>query len=218
MIWGDIVKEQQMIIIGIVENTLERTTFRLLKKMFFISNYVLYYENQHRNMAILNKENNIIFIIDISPNLIIPLKEIGIDFNILIHTFLNKEDYENQNLQQLFSKSDYVIINCDEDKWNYLLDNNIKSIVITYGFNNKATINPSSYNIDDIMELNICFQREIKGMNNVTIEPFELPIKIRSTEKLDIYPVIATITCILLLGIDELSMDNFMYSHVNLIK
>lgn len=209
---------QHMITIGIVENSRERTTFKFLKEIFAIFNYELCYENKTRSIAVLNKKNNIIFISDIKSNLISPITEIGIDFNILIHTFLNPNDYKNKNLQKLFSRSEYAIINSDEEKWNYLFNDNIKPIVITYGFNNKATINPSSYNIDDLIELNICFQREIKIMNGTMIEPFELPIKIHSGEKLDIYPVISAITCVLLLGIDKFSMDNLIVSNINIVK
>lgn len=203
-------REYQMIIIGIVENSKDRTTFNLLKEIFTISNYRIYYENKSESMVVLNKENINIIIMDIKINLVSSIEKIGFDFNILIHTFLDPKDYENHKVQRLFSESEYIIINCDEEKWTYLLNDNTKPIVITYGFNNKATINPSSYNIHDLIETNICFQREIERIDNTVIEPFELPVKIYSREKLDIYSVISTITCGLLLGIDKFSIDTLM--------
>lgn len=175
-----------------------------------MSNYTTYYENEFESMAVFNKENNNVMIVDIKSNLISPIQDIGFDFNILIHTFLSHDEYENQRLHKLFSKPEYIIINSDEEKWTYLLSDNIKPVVITYGFNNKATINPSSYDIHDLIEVNICFQREIKRINGIIIEPFELPIKIYSKEKLDIYSVIATITCGLLIGVDKFPIDSFM--------
>lgn len=203
-------REYQMIIIGIVENSKDKTTFNLLKEIFTISNYRIYYENKSESMVVLNKENINIIIMDIKINLVSSIEKIGFDFNILIHTFLDPKDYENHKVQSLFSESEYIIINCDEEKWTYLLNDNTKPIVITYGFNNKATINPSSYNIHDLIETNICFQREIERIDNTVIEPFELPVKIYSREKLDIYSVISTITCGLLLGIDKFSIDTLM--------
>lgn len=207
-----------MIIIGIVENSKDRITFKLLKEIFTMSGYKIYYENKLESMAVLNKGNTNIIIIDIKSNLISSIENIGFHFNILIHTFLNPRDYENSKLKKLFSESEYIIINCDEERWTYLLNDNIKPIVITYGFNNKATINPSSYNIHDLIETNICFQREIKRIDNTMIEPFELPIKIYSREKLDIYSVISTITCGLLLGVDKFSINTFMNFNTHMVE
>lgn len=211
-------KKQQMIIIGIVEDSQDRTTFKLLKEIFTMSDYGIYYENKRESMVVLNREKNNIIIFDIKSSLVSAIEDIGIDFDILIHTFLNPEDYKNKKIQRLFSESEYIIVNSDEDKWNYLLNDNAKSIVITYGFNNKATINPSSYNIHDLIETNICFQREIRRINGSIIEPFELPIKIYSKEKLDIYSVISTMTCGLLLGIDKFSIDTFMKFNSELMR
>ncbi len=210
-------KKQQMIIIGIVEDSKDRTTFKLLKEIFTMFDYGIYYENKHESMVVLNREKDNIIIFDIKPNLATAIEDIGIDFDIIIHTFLNPEDYKNKKLQRLFSESEYIIVNSDEDKWNYLLNDNVKPIVITYGFNTKATINPSSYNIHDLIEANICFQRQIRRINGSIIEPFELPIKIYSKEKLDIYSVISTMTCGLLLGIDKFSVVTFMKFNNELI-
>ena len=49
------------------------------------------------------------------------------------------------------------------------------------------------------------------AMNGIIIEPFELPIKINSKEKLDIYAVIATIVCGLAIGIDMFSINSYMF-------
>lgn len=210
-------KELQMIIIGIVEDSKKRTTFKLLKEIFTMFGYTIYYENKFESMAVLNKGETNIMIVDIKSDSISSIENIGFEFNILIHTFLNPKGYEKQNLRRLFSQSDYIIINCDEEKWTYLLNNN-KPIVITYGFNNKATINPSSYNIHDLIEANICFQRAIKRIDGTIIEPFELPIKIYSREKLDIYSVIVCIASGLLLGIDKFSLHSFMTFNTKIVN
>lgn len=207
--------QQLMTVIGVVEDSKDRITFKVLKEILIMANYKIYYENKKESMAVLFKENVNITIIDINPKTIKSIEDIGIDFNILIHTFLNPKDYKSKSLKSIFRNSDHIIVNCDEDNWTSLLDNNIESIVITYGFNNKATINPSSYNIHDLIEANICLQREIHTINDSIIEPFELPIKINSTEKLHIYSALATISCGLLLGIDMFSINNFIIFNKN---
>lgn len=202
--------QQLMTVIGVVEDSKDRITFKVLKEILVRANYEIYYENKKESMAVLFKENVNITVIDINPKIIKSIEDIGIDFNILVHTFLNPNDYKNKSLKKIFRNSNHIIMNCDEDDWTSLLDNNIESIVITYGFNNKATINPSSYNIHDLIETNICLQREIHTINDFIIEPFELPIKIDSTEKLHIYSALAIISCSLLLGIDMFSINNFI--------
>lgn len=207
--------QQQMIVIGVVEDSKDRITFKVLKEILIMANYKIYYENRNESMAVLIKENINITIIDINPKIIKSIEEIGIDFNILVHTFLNLKDYKNKSLKKIFRNSDHIIANCDENNWTSLLDNNIESIIITYGFNNKATINPSSYNIHDLIEANICLQREIHTINGDIIEPFELPIRIDSREKLHIYSALAIISCGLLLGIDIFSINPLIIFNKN---
>ena len=89
-------KKQQMIIIGIVEDSKDRTTFKLLKEIFTMFDYGIYYENKHESMVVLNREKDNIIIFDIKPNLATAIEDIGIDFDIIIHTFLNPEDYKNK--------------------------------------------------------------------------------------------------------------------------
>lgn len=194
------VEGQRIILIGVVEESRERITFKLLKEIFAILNYDVIYENKAESMIVLCKECKTLIVMDIKPGIISSIEDIGIDFDIILHTFLNIKDYENKSLKTIFSKAKYIIVNCDEEKWNLLLNDNIKSILITYGFNNKATVNPSSYNNQDLMEAVICFQREVETMDGNVIEPFEFPIKIDTEKKLDIYSVIAIVVCGLVLG------------------
>lgn len=205
------VKQRRMISIGIVENSKTRTTCKLLEEILSLSEYNICYENKEKTILIFSKDNNHILLMDIKPNILPYISAIGIDFNILIPTFLDYVDYENVYLKNLLGNSEYILVNCDEERWTKLLENNTKSLAITYGFNNKATINLSSYNIHEIIEANICLQREIHAMNGIIIEPFELPIKINSKEKLDIYAVIATIVCGLAIGIDMFSINSYMF-------
>ena len=128
--------------------------------------------------------------------------DLGLEFDIIIHTSLNNGIYEKDKLKELVSRSQYIIINSDEDEWIHLLNDNITTIVITYGFNNKASINLSSIDKQDIIEINICVQREIQTINGTIVEPFELPIKIDTKEKVNIYSILSIIACGLVMDKD----------------
>ena len=208
-------KEQKIIVIGVIEEIKNRISFQLLKEILSKFQYKTLYTNSSENIIILNKGYSNILLLDIKEELISSIRNMDIKFNIIIHTFLNTKSYEDPNTKNIFNNSEYIIVNCDEENWNRLLENNLKSIIISYGFNNKASINISSYNIDDIIEGNICFQREIKTINGNIIEPYELPIKINSRDKLDIYGVIATITTSLLMDIDIFSLKDFTRFYIN---
>ncbi|MBU5427332.1 hypothetical protein KQI41_13150 [Tissierella pigra] len=208
-------KEQKIIVIGVIEEIKNRISFQLLKEILSKFQYKTLYTNSSENIIILNKGYSNILLLDIKEELISSIRNMDIKFNIIIHTFLNTKSYEDHNTKNIFNNSEYIIVNCDEENWNRLLENNLKSIIISYGFNNKASINISSYNIDDIIEGNICFQREIKTINGNIIEPYELPIKINSRDKLDIYGVIATITTSLLMDIDIFSLKDFTRFYIN---
>lgn len=87
---------------------------------------------------------------------------------------LNKEVLSNkQYLKQILENSNYLVINSDIHL--RLKDySNIKSLIITYGFNNKATVTASSVTENNIV---ICTQRNIEGVNKKKIEQQESNIK-----------------------------------------
>ncbi len=190
------------LIIGLIEDRIEKNTFELLKKTFTSLGYNENSKTQFNNFSILNKGNNNIFLVDIKASILNSILDLGIEFDIIIHTSLNNGGYENNKLRGLVSKSEYIIINSDEERWVELLNDNITTIVITYGFNNKATINLSSFNKQDIVEANICVQREIQTINRTIVEPFELPIKIDTKENVNIYSILSIIACGLVMGVD----------------
>lgn len=194
---------ERVITIGILEESKERNTFKLLRNLLTDLNFKICYKNIKKNIIILNQNHKIIIIIDIDPYIIDSIDYIGLDFTLLIHTFLEEDNRNTDSLRNIFHRTKNIIINCDEEKWIDLLENNKESIVITYGFNNKATINPSSYNIHDSIKANICFQREIIALSGEKIYPFEMPIRINSIEKQDLYSVMGVFTIGLILGEDN---------------
>lgn len=199
--------QSEVLVIGIVEDRGDRATYSLLKNLLVIGEYSIIYESKVETISILRNKEREIVLIDIKANMINAIEVFAIDFDIIIHTFLDVNKQNKEVLKRIFKESKYIILNCDEEKWIYLIEENLKSIVITYGFNSKASINLSSYDNQDLIEANICFQREINMINGHVIEPFELPIKLNSRRKLDIYSAIAIIACGLIIGIDIFSMN-----------
>ncbi|NLV88702.1 MAG: hypothetical protein GX021_04975 [Tissierellia bacterium] len=194
--------KRNTLVIGLLEDCVEKNTFELLKKMFIALGYNINPITQYNNFFILDKDYNNILLINITSNILNSILDLGLEFDIIIHTSLNNGIYEKDKLKELVSRSQYIIINSDEDEWIHLLNDNITTIVITYGFNNKASINLSSIDKQDIIEINICVQREIQTINGTIVEPFELPIKIDTKEKVNIYSILSIIACGLVMDKD----------------
>ena len=194
--------KRNTLVIGLLEDCVEKNTFELLKKMFIALGYNINPITQYNNFFILDKDYNNILLINITSNILNSILDLGLEFDIIIHTSLNNGIYEKDKLKELVSRSQYIIINSDEDEWIHLLNDNITTIVITYGFNNKASINLSSIDKQDIKEINICVQREIQTINGTIVEPFELPIKIDTKEKVNIYSILSIIACGLVMDKD----------------
>lgn len=193
---------ETIITIGVIEESKKRNTFKLLKNLLTGLSFKVSYENIKENIIIFNQNNKIIIIIDIGPDIINFIDYIGLDFTLLIHTFLKSDDNKN-SLRNIIHRTKKIIINCDEERWIDLLEENKESIVISYGFNSRATINPSSYNIHDLIKANICFQRKIFSLSGEKIDPFEIPIKINSIHKQDLYSVMGVLAIGLIVGGDK---------------
>ena len=109
--------------------------------------------------------------------------------NIKFDTILiNKEIESNREyLKRILENAKYLIINSDiELKQDIYQD--IKLQIITYGFNNKATITASSVTENSII---ICAQRNIKGINQNQIEQQEYNIKTQQNKFKNSYNAMA---------------------------
>ena len=201
---------ETIITIGVLEESKKRNTFKLLKSLLVQENFEICYENEKGSIIILSQKDKIITIIDINPCIIDSIDYIGLDFTLLLHTFLKSDDRNNKSLKNVFHRTKHIIINCDEEKWIDLLEENKKSTVITYGFNSKATINPSSYNIHDSINANICFQRKVVTLFGDEIDPFEIPIEVNSIQKQDLYSVMAILTAGIIIGGDNLLIKDLI--------
>ena len=211
MIRGDKVKEENTVVIGIIEKENERNTNKLLKDIFITLGYNLNYEDSRKNFHILSRDNKNIIIINLNSEMLVFTQRMKIEFHIIIHKHMDYNDSEEKILKDIVSKSKYLLINSDDTEWNHLLNDNINTIIITYGFNNRATINPSSHNISDLIEVNICIQRKILTIDNKTIDPFDLPIKIGIGQNTDIYSILSVIGCMLIFNMDVFSLATTVF-------
>lgn len=108
-------------------------------------------------------------LIDISEKNILNIKNIKFETVVITRDFKN-----NELIKTILKDAKYIIINSDLDS-NLKLVGNMESRIITYGFNSKATVTASSVNDEEIF---LCIQRNVKGKNNMIIEPQELKVDI----------------------------------------
>lgn len=128
------------------------------------------------NLNNVNKEHTVIIIND---------KSIDNIRNIRFETILvmSLEEITNGRniVHDLFKNTKYLIINSDMNNEELEIINNMKLNVITFGFNQKATITASS--IEE--SLLLCLQRKILDINQKTLEPQEISAKIRNKKLLN---------------------------------
>lgn len=121
------------------------------------------------NLNTPNKEHTVIVIND---------KNIDNIRNIRFETILviNLEELigKEENINELFENTKYLIINSDMESSNLQLINNMKLNVITFGFNQKATITTSSVE-ENLM---LCIQRRVVDVNKNVLEPQEIEVKV----------------------------------------
>ena len=95
------------------------------------------------------------------------LKNIKFDEILLLQNIkLKEEEYKYMN--EIISKSKYLILNGDIEIENIEIKRPIK--LITFGFNSKSTITISSVNDEKII---VCLQRDIEKLNGEIIEKQE---------------------------------------------
>lgn len=85
---------------------------------------------------------------------------------IIVCDDLHEMKMKNSYINSIIDNSKYLIINTDNNLENIDIENNNIQI-ITYGMNQKSTVTASSIKEDEIL---ICLQRNIKNINNKTIE------------------------------------------------
>ena len=110
------------------------------------------------------KEENLQFITD---------KNIGNMRNVQFETLMiDKMIKDTNKLKKIIANAKYVFLNSDLELIFGILED-LDLTIITYGFNNKATISISSIEENSIW---ICLQRTIKTLQGKQIEPQEFEV------------------------------------------
>lgn len=105
--------------------------------------------------------------------------------NMKFETVVVDKEIKNINqLKSIISNSRYLILNADIKIDSAILED-MNLMVITYGFQNKATFTVSSVSENNII---ICLQRIMKTAQNGKYEPQEMNVKIE--QNLDIHTII----------------------------
>ncbi len=117
--------------------------------------------------------------------------------NIKFETIvIGKKINKNKKIiRQMAQKADFVIFNTDIIE-NLKLLENLNFKLISYGFNQKATITASSIEESKIM---ICLQRTIQNINQKRVEPQEVSMQI--TENINSYAVMELLALKLIYGL-----------------
>lgn len=104
--------------------------------------------------------------------------------NILFETIIITRNFANEAiLKEILKKVKYLVINSDLPNILKLLEG-IDALIITYGFNPKATITASSVTKENMV---ICLQRDVENKRGQIIETQEIKIE----TKKDVYMIMA---------------------------
>ncbi|MEW8973950.1 MAG: hypothetical protein AB2375_07115 [Tissierellaceae bacterium] len=194
---------------GIIEDKEGKDTIRYIGKLLSHFGYNFIYSNGKGNIIYLNKKNIVLVIIYMNPKDIDIFGAMGIKFDFLIHNFMKEEDYRQDIVMEQFVGCKYYILNSDDKNWTLLPLGSFDGIVITYGFNSKATLTISSYNINQMIKANLCLQREIISIWEKRIEPFEFTVEVDSDNRDNIYPILAASILSFILWDSEISLKDY---------
>lgn len=189
---------KKIIFVGIIEDRLSTVDF--IKGLLITFEYQLIYSNATGNIMILSNDNINLITISMKPMEAAEVDKFGFEFDFLIINIIDSKFVKDTFLKTKFRNCDYYIINTDEDNLNLLSIESLDGIVITYGFNSKATMTISSHIIDQSMEASLCLQREIITLFGDRVSSFEFIIEIQSKNKDHIYSVLAASILSLVMG------------------
>lgn len=195
---GIIVNDKKIIFVGIIEENM--STINCIKELLINLKYQLNYSNSIGNLIILSNDNINLIVISMKPMEAAEIDSFGIQFDFLIINIIDSKLVKDTFLKTKFQNCDYYIINTDEDNLSILSIGSLDGIVITYGFNSKATMTISSYIIEQSIEVSLCLQREIVTLSGDRISSFEFIVEINSTNKDHVYSVLAASILSIVIG------------------
>ncbi len=189
--------ERNILFIGVLERDKDRDVIKVIKQILILSEYQVIYESIDGAIIGLCKSNLILIVFDFLEEDLNQNEMFKIYFDILVHNLSGER--ENNLVKKILASSGACVLNSDNNNLISLV-RGLNSTLITYGFNGKSTLTISSYDIDPIIKVNICLQRDIISLNGKKTEPFEFCISMDSTEEKKIYPLLAGSALNILLG------------------
>jgi len=190
--------DKSILFIALIEENHSRYILKFTKDIFILSGYEVVYENIGGDIIAFCNGERILIVFDLVSCELGEFNIKNISFDIIVHSSLNNP--EKEYLNDLFKMSKVCILNSDEGDLKSLISTIGDVIVITYGFNNKATVTISSYNTDQFIEANLFLQRDVIPINGDKIEPFEVGGEVLSDNEKFIYPVLAAASLSLIIG------------------
>lgn len=190
---------KRLISVGVLSKWKHNGVYNVIKEILIGCGYKYLYDNDI--LSILTNEYDFILIFQLTKKTADKIMGLNLCLDVIVDTGLNCDDYRNPSIRSLVKNCKYFIMNVDEKNSINVLDEDIKSLVITYGLNNKATVTASSLTFGNDIKFNICLQRECTTIRGNKVEPMEYPITIDLIGRLNFYNSLAAITFCLIYGI-----------------
>lgn len=140
-----------------------------------------------------NSNTNKYEVININLKSLENLKNVKSDI-LVIKDSISELIKKSNHIDNIFNKSNYIIINTDINDISILKP---KNNIITYGFNTNSDISISSIKDDNIM---ICVQNKINGIKEKIIEEQEIGINVIKHNINKLYNIMVIFTVLTIYG------------------
>ena len=196
-----------MLFIGLIEDDNCTSMLKIISSLLKLSGYNNVYENISGDIVGFCNGYRMLILFELVSKDLNDGCFNNFSFDVIVNSSVSNCDYNYIN--KILKMSKVCILNTDESDLTILLSELEDIIAITYGYNSKATVTISSYNIDQYIEANLFLQRDLTPLRGEKIEPFEFLLELTSTNKDYIYPLLAASTLNLWLGDSVLNMKPY---------
>lgn len=188
---------ENVLFIGLIEEDGRRAIMDVAKEILLMSGYKIQYESINGDVTAFCNGNRALIVFDFILKDLEKLNLSKLYFDIIVHPFVKENDSYSI---ELLRTSKICILNSDNGRFSAVFSKLEKTIVVTYGFNSKATVTISSFNLDEFLEANLCLQRSVVPLTGDRIEPFEYYLQLSKGDEDSTYPILAATTLALLIG------------------
>lgn len=190
--------ERNILFIGVLERDEDRDVLNVIKQFLKLPEFKIIYEYINGTIIGFCKTDQILILVDFLEEDLVEEDMTRMDFDVFIHNL--SENKENSLVNEMLARSKICVLNSDDESLVSLAHGLSNTLTITYGFNGRATLTISSYDVDPIIKINLCLQRDITSLNGYKTEPFEFCISIDSTDEKMIYSLLAGAALNIIMG------------------